>query len=224
MTASFACFGRPKCESSPGGCVPMHKTLATLKAYHARLNLAVGHYHLDPFWWSQRPYGGCEDGATAINMSASPFHFPEGLGAVGLEMQLIIKYINGENNIYMPEYQFDGNQVAGNDSARFYKLYFANLYNTSNLRSLVWDGLDAVWASSDERVTTVTAQTAWHKGFADAALEFGLPMRVDMSVRQSSLKYIFDYFSFFFSSFFSFFFWRGGIPITPLHFTLSPNV
>lgn len=184
----------------------MHKTLATLKAYHARLNLAVGHYHLDPFWWSQRPYGGCEDGATAINMSASPFHFPEGLGAVGLEMQLIIKYINGENNIYMPEYQFDGNQVAGNDSARFYKLYFANLYNTSNLRSLVWDGLDAVWASSDERVTTVTAQTAWHKGFADAALEFGLPMRVDMSVRQSSLKYIFDYFSSFFSPFFHFFF------------------
>ena len=87
----------------------------------------------------------------------------------------------GANNIYMPEYKFDGNQVAGNDSARFYKQYFANLYNTSNLRSLVWDGLDEVWTSSEARVTSVSAQTAWHKGFADAALEFGLPMRVDMS-------------------------------------------
>lgn len=90
------CKWWPKCEKSKGGCVPMHITLAALKTYHAELNLPVGHYHLDPFWWSQRPNGGCEHGATAINMSASWFHFPQGLGAVGLEMQLIVKYINGK--------------------------------------------------------------------------------------------------------------------------------
>ena len=75
----------------------MHVTLSQLKAYHARLKLEVGHCeltiifpelrkplrwtvlcvqdHLDPFWWSQHPLGGCEDGATAPNMSASAWHF-----------------------------------------------------------------------------------------------------------------------------------------------------
>ena len=77
--------------------VPMHVTLSQLKAYHAKLKLSVGHCeltiifpelrkplrwtvlcvqdHLDPFWWSQHPLGGCEDGATAPNMSASAWHF-----------------------------------------------------------------------------------------------------------------------------------------------------
>ena len=39
--------------------------------------------------------------------------------------------------------------------------------------------LDQVWLSSDNRVTSVTAQKAWQKGFADAAAAYGIPMRVD---------------------------------------------
>ena len=72
-------------------------------------------------------------------------------------------------------------QIVGKDSSRFYRQFFDYHYNHSNLRSLVWDGLDAIWLSSDARVTDVTEQRLWHAGFADAALEYGLPIRVDMS-------------------------------------------
>ena len=135
----------------------MHVTLSQLKAYHAKLKLVVGHCeltiifpelrkplrwtvlcvqdHLDPFWWSQHPLGGCEDGATAPNMSASAWHFAgrqigKGhsvagtlasflpvqrqvvlAGELGLEMQLIVKWINGADNVYTPEFAFDQNQV-----------------------------------------------------------------------------------------------------------------
>ena len=85
------CHWYPACKSSPAGCVPMHETLEQLKRYHASLNLSVGHYHLDPFWWSHRPLGGCEDGASAPQMTASPFHFPSGLAALDLDMMLIVK-------------------------------------------------------------------------------------------------------------------------------------
>ena len=89
--------------------------------------------HLDPFWWSQHPLGGCEDGATAPNMSASAWHFAGRqignshsvagtlasflqrqvvlAGELGLEMQLIVKWINGADNVYTPEFAFDQNQV-----------------------------------------------------------------------------------------------------------------
>jgi hypothetical protein len=165
----------------------MHIRLTQLKAYHKSLGLNVGHYHLDPFWWSQQPLGGCEDGATASNMSASPWHFAgQQINTLGLEMQLIVKYI-ASANVYTPEYTFDGNQVAGKDAYRFYHWFFQYHYNASNLRSLVWDGLDVVWLSSDKRVTSVTEQSLWHAGFANAATELGLPMRVDMSLPSDTL-------------------------------------
>lgn len=78
-------------------------------------------------------------------------------------------------------------QVIGAQSLRFYRELFRRLHTTANLRSLVWDGLDVVWLSSDERVSDVHAQTSWHAGFADAALELGLPMRVDMSLPSDTL-------------------------------------
>ena len=140
--------------------------------------------HLDPFWWSQHPLGGCEDGATAPNMSASAWHFAGRqignshsvagtlasflqrqvvlAGELGLEMQLIVKWINGADNVYTPEFAFDQNQVlpptasaqklptpsllwllrvlfsrqvVGKDSLRFYRKLFSYHYNVSNLVS-----------------------------------------------------------------------------------------
>eukprot|EP01043_Picozoa_sp_COSAG02_P038845 COSAG02_NODE_3026_length_7517_cov_4.200593_4_plen_981_part_00 len=181
------CHWWPKCESA-GDCVPMHVTLTQLKAYHRSIGLRVGHYHLDPFWWSQEPFGGCGRGATAVNMSASAWHFAgQQIGTLGLDMQLIVKYINGTDNVYASEYSFDTKQVVGQDAYRFYHWLFGYHYNVSNLRSLVWDGLDEVWLSSDERVTSVTEQTLWHAGFATAATEYGLPIRVDMSQPSDTL-------------------------------------
>jgi hypothetical protein len=103
----------------------------------------------------------------------------------GLEMMLIVKYVNQLDNVYENQgFAVDGGkdgQIVAKDSLRFYRQLFDYHYNHSNLRSLVWDGLDVVWLSSDARVTDVHEQALWHAGFADAALEYGLPMRVDMS-------------------------------------------
>ena len=121
-------------------------------------------------------------------MSASAWHFAgQQIGTLGLDMQLIIKYINGTDNVYTSDYSFDAKQVVGRDAYRFYDRLFGYHYNVSNLRSLVWDGLDEVWLSSDERVTSVTEQTLWHAGFATAATKYGLPIRVDMSQPSDTL-------------------------------------
>jgi len=173
----------PKCEP---GCEPMGVTLKKLEAYHKQLDLPMGLYHLNPFWFSQEAYGGCAGGPVATNLSASPFHFPEGLGALDLPMLLIIKYMNPKN-IYTNEFSFDDKQVSGADSLRFWRMIFQKHYRESNLRALVWDGLDVVWFSSVARMNNTATQGAWHEGFAKAALEFGLPMRVDMSVPSDTL-------------------------------------
>ena len=106
------------CDAHPtfAGCRPIYKTLNELKEYHKSLQIAVGTYHLDPFWFSQAPWGQCT-GAT--NMSASWFHFNNQTmdEAVGLEMQLFVALIYFPN-IYQKDYTFDGNQVAGNESLR----------------------------------------------------------------------------------------------------------
>ena len=91
-------------------------------------------------------------------------------------MQLIVKWINGADNVYTPEFAFDQNQVlpptaqgqlvdvssrcilrilflrqvVGKDSLRFYRKLFSYHYNVSNLRSLVWDGLDIAWLDGSD--------------------------------------------------------------------------
>jgi hypothetical protein len=40
------CHWYPACKNTKVGCIPMHETLAALKAYHKELGLHVGHYHL----------------------------------------------------------------------------------------------------------------------------------------------------------------------------------
>ena len=57
----------------------MADTLTDVAAYHKRIGLEVGVYHVDPFWFSQFPHGGCNSGPVATNFSASPFHFPQGI-------------------------------------------------------------------------------------------------------------------------------------------------
>ena len=167
------------CDANPSfaGCRPIYKTLNALKAYHKSLQIAVGMYHLDPFWFSQVPFGQCT-GAT--NMSASWYHFNNQTmdDAVGLEMQLFVALVDFPN-VYQKDYAFDGSQVAGNESLRFHRALFARHYTASRLRALVWDGVDSVWLSSDKRVTDVDEQAVWQKGYADAALELKIPMRVD---------------------------------------------
>jgi len=38
----------------------------------------------------------------------------------------------------------------GKDSLRFYRKLFSYHYNVSNLRSLVWDGLDIAWLDGSD--------------------------------------------------------------------------
>lgn len=75
----------------PVGCTPMAFTLAKVSAYHRSLGLHVGVYHVDPFWFSQLPLGGCLGGAMATNLSASPWSFPDGLRALGIRLMLFVE-------------------------------------------------------------------------------------------------------------------------------------
>lgn len=177
----------PRCVNDTiGGCIPMHDTLEDVRAYHVGLGLGVSLYHLDPFWWSQEPSGGCKLGAFAQALDASPFHFPQGLGAAQLPMQLIFKWFTADN-IYAHKYTFEGNSVGGNDAAHFWHTQLTRLVDTAGLRALVWDGLDYTWFSSDVRLDTPGEQRRADSGLADAAAQLGLPMRVDTSVPSDAL-------------------------------------
>ena len=169
----------PACINSTSACTPMHATLTALQADHARLDLGVSLYHLDPFWWSHEPYGGCKLGASAQSLAASPFHFPQGLAALGLPgLQLILKFFSSPNE-YSGSYRFDGLGVSGADSARFWGALLPRLRLESNARALVWDGLDFTWLSSDSRVNNTHEQEQADAGLADEALRQRLPIRVD---------------------------------------------
>ena len=162
-------------------CEPMGRTLARLDAYHRSLSLSVSLYHNDPFWWSHEPFGGCAGGSSAANLSASPFHFPAGLAAVGLPMMLIVKFFAPANVYASPPFdvRFRGLSVGAADAAPFWRARLDELVGAANLRALVWDGLDSVWLSDDARVNGTDEQAAADQAFADAALARGLPIRMD---------------------------------------------
>jgi len=48
----------PGCVKSLGGCKPMAETLTEVSAYHKSIDLKVGVYHVDPFWFSHDSNGG----------------------------------------------------------------------------------------------------------------------------------------------------------------------
>ena len=162
-------------------CEPMGRTLARLDAYHRSLALNVSLYHLDPFWWSNEPFGGCAGGSSAVNLSASPFHFPAGLAAVGLPTMLIVKFFAAANVYNAPPFdvRFRGLSVGADDAPRFWRARLDELVGAADLRALVWDGLDSVWLSDDARVDNTDEQAAADRAFADAALARGLPIRMD---------------------------------------------
>ncbi|KAL1528378.1 hypothetical protein AB1Y20_009729 [Prymnesium parvum] len=167
----------PACAASAEGCTPMHATLRRLAAYHASLALNVSLYHLDPSWYSHQPDGGCANIDSARNLTASPFHFPQGLAAVGLPLQLLFKFL-APDNVYTDEFPLDGLGVRAADARAFWDARFSRL-PPSALRAVVWDGQADVWFSSDSRVNSTDEQQRSDGGFADAAYALRLPMRVD---------------------------------------------
>ena len=115
----------PQCsKTSPPSCVPQGETLRAAAAYHRAIGLNVSVYHVDPYWWSREPLGGCSEGPYAINMSASPWHFPDGLLPLGIDMMLFVQAFQ-PTNIYATanggDYAWAGQSVAGRDSARFWR-------------------------------------------------------------------------------------------------------
>jgi hypothetical protein len=157
----------------------MATTLKAAHAYHNQIGLNISVYHVDPFWWSREPLGGCEEGAYAKNLSASPWHFPDGLAALGMPMMLFVQGYAADN-VYRADYQFAGQSVSGKDSHRFHTDRFGQLVSgVSQCSALTLDGLDEVWLSDKSRYTTTHEQALYDAGLADAALAHGLPIRVD---------------------------------------------
>ena len=86
---------------------------------------------MDPFWFSQQPNGGCNEGAFAKNLTSSPFSFPRGLRAVGVPMMLFLQGFS-DQNVYNASYAFAGQSVAPNQAEKF----FAERYDCLELQRI----------------------------------------------------------------------------------------
>ena len=185
------CDYYPQCESwhnrsqwpgGPIGCTPQSETLRAASAYHKSLKLNVSVYHVDPYWFSHHPLGGCLDGAMASNLTASPWHFPDGLKALGIQMMLFLQGFQAKN-IYAGRYEWAGQSVGAKDAARFFADRFAELTSgRSECSALTLDGVNGVFFSDASRYNNTWAQTAYDKGLADAALAHDLPIRIDQQL------------------------------------------
>ena len=173
---------RSQWPGGPIGCTPQSETLRAASAYHKSLNLNVSVYHVDPYWFSHHPLGGCLDGASATNLTASPWHFPDGLRSMGIQMQLFLQSFNPKN-IYTSQYEWAGQSVGAKDAGRFFADRFNELTSgDSECSSLTLDGVNDVFFSDVSRYNNTWAQTAYDKSLADAALAHGLPIRIDQQL------------------------------------------
>ena len=115
----------------------MGHVLRDVARYHKRIGLRVGVYHVDPFWFSHTPNGGCEAGPVASNWSASSFHFPSGLRSLGLRLMPFLQSFSA-NNIYRTQYKFDGQSVLASQSANLMVMVSMNCFHLSETLFLNW--------------------------------------------------------------------------------------
>lgn len=163
----------------PSGCTPMAFTLKKVSQYHRHLGLNVGLYHVDPFWYSQEPFGGCSEGPYAKIFTASPYSFPEGLRSLGIQMMLFLQGFD-PHSVYATRYRFAGQSVAASDAARFFHDRFTEIITSpSQCSALTIDGLAGVYYSHPSRYTSVDGQSMYDSGLANAALKHNLSIRID---------------------------------------------
>lgn len=148
--------------SNPGcicGALPVELTKRCMKGY---LEIFFKLVMIElAFRFSHNPLGGCEDGPAATNLSASPFHFPDGLAALGVPMMLFVQSFT-VNNVYAKEYTFLGQSVSGDDSARFFADRFAEFSSGgSTCSALTLDGLQGVFRSHPSRLTSTSLQARY---------------------------------------------------------------
>jgi len=124
----------PKCLKSQGGkgCRPEGDVLQEANAYHKSIEVNVGVYHVDPYWYSHTPNGGCDD-FFARNWTGSPFHFPHGIKGVGLPMMLFLQaFADPSKNVYGKDFKFEGQSISGMDARAFFTEIFRNMHATGN--------------------------------------------------------------------------------------------
>ena len=81
---------------------------------------------------------------------------------------------------YTSDYEFMGQSVSANDSARFFSDRFRDFATHGSVCSaLTLDGVDKVRWSDVRRLNSTWVQSMYDKGLADSALSHGFPMRVD---------------------------------------------
>ena len=74
----------------------------------------------------------------AKNLSASPWHFPDGLAALQMPMMLFVQGYQADN-VYTADYQFAGQSVSGADSLRFHTDRFSELVSVRPSVVLLFD-------------------------------------------------------------------------------------
>ena len=202
---AYYCYcGRQNCEGCPDQHTPMGEVLERLQIYHKSLGLKIEMYHLDSgFWHSQNPLGLC-NGVTASNWSASPYHFPKGLGVFNTSFQLLFMLLAGPDfktdlpggNVYEKDWPMQAQDeewdeewrgwgmnsaVAPSESAAFWRAILGARKDDSNLRAVVIDTLWIWWLGFSGHLNTTDGQAMWLDGYLGAASAQGLPVRVDQS-------------------------------------------
>ena len=124
----------------------------------------------------------------------SKFHYPEGMGAIDLDFQLLFSAI-GANNTFQRTWPMEhidytttlagaakwGMVVDAVQSHRFFDEIFGGLHNRSNMRSVVWDSLWVDFVHVASHLTVAGRQQLWMSGFADIAEKYLLPIRLDQA-------------------------------------------
>ena len=95
----------------------------------------------------------------AKNMSASPWHWPEGLRAGGVPMMLFLQGFSADN-VYDGTYEWAGQSVAGSDASRFFSDRFADLTSgASQCSALTLDGLSISFLEFEDTTASASADS-----------------------------------------------------------------
>ena len=147
------------------GFKPAHEIMSELRAYHESLNLSLGVYHIDPYWYLKYnvsnpfctgPPDGCAS-ATCENQTAAPYHFPTGVKSVGVDTNLFMGHCWNRPNVY------------GKGSGRPTPW-------EPNIGKGQWPWENATWGCWDVQssVTPEASKAFWHERFEQQVNDSGI--------------------------------------------------
>ena len=197
-------------EINRSGFRPAAAIMSDLNKYHRSLNLDLGYYHIDGYWYrkyntsnpsqvSPPDAGGCCE-----NQTADPFQFPSGIKSVGVPMQLFMSHSWGRTNVYgkgaghptpwepnmgKGQYAWENaswgccavqSSVTPEASKEFWHERFSQQVTDSNLKASILDQLYCLQSAFAGWMNRTDGISLVQQSYDDAATFFRIPFRVDM--------------------------------------------